>query len=301
MQRYSIYLIAFFTILSNVVTGATSEKSVSSDKKLRTYVSILPQSFFVERIGGDNVYVELLVEPGRDPHTFEPTPKQMIALGESDLYFGIGFPFEEQILKKVQGSNPNFVLIKTDAGVTRRTLDEHHHTHETENEFHYEEIALDPHIWLSYPEIKMQMINIYESLVKYDPDNAQTYKENFNEFLSELDEVHERLKKTFSPHKSKPFFVFHPAFGYFADTYGLIQIPIEIEGKNPTPKQIESIIINAKEKNISIIFVSPQFDRRSAQTIADAIDGAVVSINPLEKNVLRNLEEIAKKIRGSFK
>jgi zinc transport system substrate-binding protein len=270
---------------------------------LRIFVSILPQSYFVERIGGEQVHVEVLVEPGKSPHTFEPIPGQMMALSTADFYFGIGFPFEQRILKKVQGSNPGFKLIYTDKGITRRQLDtphtdEHHRERKADR---HEKGLPDPHIWLSPPEIRIQVDTIYGALIMADPAHKNIYKANRDQFMKELDEIHSVLLKLFEPYRGRSFFVFHPAFGYFADTYGIVQVPIEIEGKSPAPRQIELLIEEAKEQNVSVIFVSPQFDTKSADVIAKAIGGVVVPIDPLEKNVLKNLEDVAKKIKNALR
>jgi len=274
------------------------------------FVSILPQASFVERIGGGFVQVDVLVELGSNPHIFEPTPRQMVSLGEADVYFGIGLPFEDRILNKVSDTNPDLTFIKTDEGVSRRSLDTplsrdqetDQHEHQTETGRRESETGiLDPHIWLSYGEILVQAENILKGLSSVDPPHADEFKTNYRTFKDELDGVHARLKNILEPYRGRSFIVFHPAFGYFADTYGLVQVPIEIEGKSPTPRQIELLIEHARERNADIIFVSPQFDKKSANTIARAINGAVVSINPLEKDVLQNLETIAKKIETALR
>ena len=284
-------------------TDAEGLESHKSENSVRTFVSIFPQASFVERIGGEFVHVEVLVKPGNNPHIFEPTPRQMVALGQADVYFGIGFPFEERILKKVMSTHPNLLFARTDEGISRRPLDVPI-SHEEETDAHrieHETGIMDPHIWLSYREILVQAKNITKGLSAADPAHAAPYASNFDRFTDELERVHSRLKKLFEPHSGRSFIVFHPAFGYFADTYGLVQVPIEIEGKSPTPKQIELLIEYAREKHVDIIFVSPQFDKKSAQTIADAIGGVVVSINPLEKDVLKNLETIAEKIETALR
>jgi zinc transport system substrate-binding protein len=158
----------------------------------------------------------------------------------------------------------------------------------------------DPHIWLSAPEIEILAYNIFDALVRADPVYKTLYKINLDQFIKELEEVHVTLQKLLKPYRGRSFFVFHPSFGYFADAYGLKQIPIEIEGKSPTPRQIEALIKEAKRQNVRIIFVSPQFSQKSAGIIARAIGGAVVPINPLEKNALKNLEDIALKIQSSL-
>lgn len=295
--------VAMFCILP-VLLAAFSTAAIEADEPpIRTFVSILPQSYFVERIGGDNVIVEVLVDPGKSPHTFEPTPRQMIALGEADLYFGIGFPFEQRVLAKVQSANPTFRLIHTDRGVIKRPLDAPH-SDEHGGEGHHNENGaevFDPHIWLSKPEIMVQAENIYDALVSFDPSHRDTYKNNLTLFMNELDRIDLKLRRTFEPYRERPFFVYHPAFGYFADTYGLVQVSIEIEGKSPTPRQIQYLIEEAKEQGARVIFVSPQFDSKSAGVIAKAIGGSVVQVDPLGKNVLDNLEKIAIELQTSLK
>lgn len=285
---------AILLVLPACIAAGGTKGEEADLSAVRAFVSILPQSYFVERIGGMRVRVEVLVEPGKSPHTFELTPRQMTALGEADLYFGIGFPFEERLLKKIQNANHRFELVRTDRGIERRPLDGHSRNHGNEGE-------PDPHIWLSVPEIRVQASNIYEALVKRDPEYVDVYKRNFEDFMKDLDGVHARLSRIFEPYRGLPFFVFHPSFGYFADLYGLRQVPIEIEGKGPTPKQLESLIEEAKSQGVKIIFVSPQFDKKGAETVAVAIGGTVVAIDPLAKNVLENLENIAAEIEKSLK
>ena len=288
-----VFTALLFLLPACIAAGGTKGEEIDRSA-VRAFVSILPQSYLVERVGGMRVHVEVLVEPGKSPHTFEPTPRQMTALGEADLYFGIGFVFEERILNKIQNTNHGFELVRTDRGIEKRPLEGHSRNHGNEGES-------DPHIWLSVPEIRTQVSNIYEALVKNDPQYKDVYKRNFEDFMKDLDGVHERLSKTFEPYRGLPFFVFHPSFGYFADLYGLHQVPIEIEGKGPTPKQLENLIEEAKSQEVKIIFVSPQFDRKGAETVADAIGGTVVAIDPLAKNVLENLENIAAEIEKSLK
>ncbi len=308
MKPWLVFLVFSLVLSSSTMARGSGEALKEAERELNACVSIIPQSFFVERIGGEHVEVNVLVERGKDPHTFEITPRQMMALTGADLFFGIGFPFEQQILRKVQSTNPQLALIATDKGVMRRPMDEGGIDLERNNknmsgedtELHREGM-LDPHIWLSPSAIRIIVKNINEAFAKVDQENAHVYKKNLDKFLVDLEAVDSRLKQLLEPYRGKSFYVFHPAFGYFADEYGLVQIPVEIEGKSPTPKQIEALIMRARREKIKIIFVSPQFDRKSAETIAKAIEGAVVSIDPLEKDVLNNLEDIAENIEGSLR
>jgi zinc transport system substrate-binding protein len=286
-------------ILLLLAAEAGPSKAQANDARIETFVSIPPQAYLVERIGGERVHVNVLVEPGTSPHTFEPTPRQVASLTSADLYFGIGLPFEERIVKKIKDKNASFSLIRTDKGITRRPLD--HPAGRTGTDDHDEEGTNDPHIWLSVPQIRIQSINIYEALAAADPSYREMYRTNLDRLLDELDRIDAALSEIFKPYKGRPFFVYHPSFGYFADRYGLVQVPIEIEGKSPTPKQIERVIGEAKAQGARVVFVSPQFDAKSADIIAEAIGGTVVPIDPLAKDVLQNIEKIAAKIQQALK
>lgn len=298
---------------SVVLLAGKTEEPEPKTGALGTFVSIMPLSYFVERIGGEQVLVQVLVQPGQDPHIYEPTPRQMVALNEADILFVTGLPFEEQILGKVQSTNPHLRVVYTDRGVERRMLEEHRHGDEehshdglehgnrdSEGHDHHVSGEPDPHIWLGPEEIGTQARNIFKGLVEVEPDLKEFFRENIDSFLEDLDAVDRRLTELLAPYRGKSFFVFHPSFGYFADAYGLVQVPIEIEGKSPTPKQIEALIAKARKEDVHIIFVQPQFDKRSGDAIAGAINGTVITINPLETDVLKNLEDIAQKIEGSL-
>jgi zinc transport system substrate-binding protein len=272
------------SIITNSLYSGKDNKETVNNPIITVYVSIPPMAYFVERIGGSHVAVETLIEAGNDPHTYEPTPKKLMILSDTDLFFSSGMPFETQLLNKLKASNPRLVLIETDKGIVNK---DHNN-------------MSDPHIWLSPPLIKIQSEHIFGGLVKLDPGNKDSYENNYRTFISDLDIVHEKILELLDPYRGRSFMVFHPAFGHFADAYGLIQRAIEIEGKEPSPKQLENVIIQAMDLGIKTIFVEPQFDRKNAQVVADSINADIVSLDPLKKDVLENLEAIAKAIEKSF-
>jgi zinc transport system substrate-binding protein len=290
----------FITVLCTIFLSAGSlyarkdEKQAGDGTLLKVYVSIPPLAYFVEWIGAEHVSVETLIDAGNDPHTYEPTPRMMIALSETDVYFSTGMPFEIQLLDKIKGSNPRLVIIETDKGTEKNggtgNIEESGHDGH----------GKDPHIWLSPYLIKIQAENILMGLVKSDPENSGSYEENYRSFIGELDFVHENISKSLEPYRGRSFMVFHPAFGHFADAYGLIQIAIEIEGRDPSSRQLEKVIKRSAELDIKTIFIEPQFDRKNAEVVADSINAKVVSLDPLRKNVLENLELIAKAVEKSF-
>ena len=286
--------------------GKGTGENTGGKKVLDLFVSILPQSYLVERIGGPGVRVSVLVKPGESPHSYEPTPKQVAALGRADAYFTTGYPFEKRVVEKIVAAGTRLVLLPVDTGIVRRPVDEPliragKQSAAAQGDHGHEEGSLDPHIWLSPGGLKIQAENIYSGLFKIDPANMTKYRRNLDLFLSDLSRLDERIERLLKPYRGRSIFVFHPSFGYFTDSYGLKQVPIEIEGKSPTPRQLERLVNAAKEQGVRIIFVQPQFDRKSAETVAKAIGGAVVAIDPMSANVLATLEDMASKVEETFR
>jgi zinc transport system substrate-binding protein len=308
MRRVLLLLLIFPVLALSSAADLPAGREQPEDThggRLLAFVSIPPQASFVSAIGGDRVRVEVLVEGGQDPHTYEPSPRRVAALHQADLYFAVGLPFEELILEKASGMG-GFTVVRADRGVPRRPLEEHlEDRHQDGPGSGGQEVGRegepDPHIWLSPPLIEIQARNIHRALAEADPGHREEYRGNLEAFLEELGRVHAGLEELLAPYRGEPFFAFHPAFGYFADAYGLEQVPVEIHGKQPSPRRIEYLINRAREEGVRIIFVSPQFDPSAAQTVADAIGGAVVAIDPLARDVLENLREIGAKIAGSMR
>ncbi len=272
-------------VLVILVTLVAPVPSVQADR-ITTFVSILPQVYFVERVGGPWVEVHPLVGPGRSPATYEPSPKQMSRLSQSRLYFRIGVPFEETLVPKISRLFKNLKIIDTRRGVKLRFFKGAHGSQ-----------APDPHIWLDPKRVKTQAGTICEALVQIIPESAPALRQNLQTFLADLDRVDAEITGILAPVKGGRFFVFHPAFGYFADSYGLTQVPIEMEGKTPSPRQLAMLIERARRKHVKVIFMQPQYAKKDAKTIAKAIGGAVVPIDPLAPDYMANLRRIAAAIK----
>jgi len=282
----------------------------AAPQPLEVFVSIGPQAYFVRRIGGEHVQVHVLVKPGQEPHTFEPTPRQMMALARARLYFAIGMPFETRLIQKIHARHQRLTVVDTAKGIKRRMMTHHRggpHAAERPTEKEHQQRRghrgpgePDPHIWLSPPLIKVQAKNIAEALIAADPEHGEHYKKNLASFLRDIDRTHARIGHLLKPYKGRSFYVFHPAFGYFADAYGLKQKPVEMEGKRPTPRQLSRLIQSARADGVKIIFVQPQFSSKSAEAVAWAINGAVVPIDPLAPDVLKNLQQMADKIERAL-
>lgn len=270
------------------------------------FVTIPPLAGLVERVGGEHVTAHVLVPPGRSPHTFEPTPRQIVELGRARLYCTIGLPLEERIRKKLEGAGRGLRVVDVSTGIKRRRMAVHHDQEHAEGGAAREEATgrdegADPHIWLSPTLIKILARNLAGALSDVDPARARDYEANLAAFLSEVDDVHARLSAALAPYRGRSFYVFHPAFGYFGDAYGLRQEPVEVEGKSPSARQITRLVSRARAEKVRIIFVQPQFDPRSARAVAASIGGAVVPLDPLARDVLKNLQAMAGQVERALK
>lgn len=274
------------------------------------FVSIVPQKYFVQQISGDLVEVKVMVKPGANPATYEPKPSQMAGLAESKAYFCVGVPFESVWLERIQGVNPQMEIVHTDKDIKKRMMESHHnhvHDEKKENEHgagehgdeHAEERSLDPHTWLAPLLVKKQAAVIFTALKKMLPEHIALLDKNYNNFLTRLDNLDVELRRIFAGQQGLEFMVFHPSWGYFAEAYGLIQEPVEIEGKSPKPSQLRDLILNARQKRISTIFVQPQFSEKSAKVIARELGGEVVYADPLAADWEANLLNVASKIKKS--
>lgn len=277
----------------------------------KVVVSIVPQQYFVERIGGDLVDVSVMVQPGASPASYEPRPRQMTALSRARLYFSIGVPFESAWLPRMQSASPQLAFFAMDKEIDKRPMVRHrHHGHEHGHDGHgHEDHAdagkqrgiADPHVWTSPPLVKKMAGVIRDALIEADPANGAVYRENHKAFVEDVETLDADLRRLFDQTERKRFMVYHPSWGYFAQAYGLKQIPIELEGKEPGPKELGELISHAEEDDIRVIFVQPQFSDSSAELIAKAIEGEVIKADPLAYDWIDNLRKVAAAFRTALR
>ena len=304
-RRLHFTVLLFAILLWTNLSGNAS----FAGEPIPVFVSIPPQKYFVEKIGGSLVHVSVMVPPGANPHIYEPRPSQMTALSKSRIYFAIGVTFETVWLPKFAKLNPQMRIVHTDKGIDKMAMPAHHHGQEKAvavqgraKQAHGEVTpgTLDPHVWVSPPEVKIIARNILEALIEMDPSNTRTYQSNEEAFLKEIDRLHKDLTEIFKDKKGLKFMVYHPAWGYFARTYGLEQVPVEIEGKEPKPEQLKGLITRSKKDGIKIIFVQPQFSTKSAETLAKAIGGEVIFADNLREDWEKNLRVQAEKFEQAL-
>ena len=298
----SIYIIVITFLLIIFISCDRNVNKDSADGKIRVAVSILPQAEFVEKVGGDRVIVTVMIPPGASPHTYELTPGQLEDISKAGMYIkvGSGIEFEREWMDKIIKLNKEMLVVNCAEGVRFIASGgkygepfvyyEYYEISETGDDYR----GIDPHIWLSTENVEIMSENIYEGLAGIDPGNLEYYKENLEDFIVELDKLDEEISQMFEGKKNKIMMVFHPNWTYFASDYGIRQIPIEEEGKEPTAGHMKNLIDEALKYNIKIIFASPEFSIKSAETLASEIGGSIVLLSPLEKDYIENMRKTAK-------
>lgn len=271
-----IVLIGALLLLTAGCTTGTGTDTVA--ERIVVGVSILPQAEFVESVGREHVEVIVMIPPGASPASYEPVPEQMLDLVRAEMYFKVGspLPFEQVYLSRLVDQNPDMRIVDSSAGI--------------------EILDNDPHIWNSPSNVMIMAGHIAAGLSKADPQNEDEYHKNAAEYIQQLEELDSEIKGILRESEGKAFMVFHPSWSYFARDYGLVQIPIETEGKEPSAKELQQLIHVAKSGNITVIFASPQMSLASPQVVAQQINGEVIIADPLAPDFSANLREVAIRI-----
>lgn len=288
-------------VVTWALLGVTARAAGALARPIDVFVSILPQKYFAERIGGQRVHVSVMVGPGRSPATYEPTPRQLSALSKARLYWRIGVPFEAGWMGRIEAANPHMRVLDARDGIRLRSMEGAAGLLSGEAPRRMRGGVKDPHIWLSPPLVKIMCAHLRDTLTALDPAGGARYEANYAAFAAQLDRLNAHIRALFAPVKHRRFMDFHPAWGYFAHTYGLTQIPIEIEGKEPGPRTLIAAIQLAKRERIRVIFVQAQFSRRDAEAVAQAVGARVVAVDPLAVDYPRNMLNVAEAFRAAMR
>lgn len=270
-----------------------SSTSNSDSELINVVVSITPQKYFVEQVGGELVNVSVLVPPGSSPGTYEPKPQQIQNLSNTKMFVRIRVPFENAWWERMTSANPDMKIVDLTEGIDRIPRGAKQGNEEDTQESAETPANPDPHIWLSPRLVKKQAQTIYNGLVEIDPQNKETYQENLAEFHAEIERLDEEIEQTLAGLQNRNFMVFHPAWGYFAADYNLEMVPIEVGGNEPSAAEMSRLISKAEQEQIRVVFAQPQFSTQSAETIANQINGEVILINPLAEDWSDNLRRVA--------
>lgn len=277
-------MMVFLLTASIVFSGCTSQSISTPDQaKPQVAVSIVPQASFVKAVAGDMVEVVTMIPPGKSPGNYAPTPQEIEKLSKSSLYFAIGVPVETaSILPKCTELNQSLKVIKMNDEVKA-----------VYPEREFSPGKRDPHIWLSPKRAKVMVEIIARELSQIDPKNKAVYEKNAQEYIGKLGQLDEHIKSSLTNLQTKTFIIYHPAFGYFADDYGLKMVALEKEGKEATAKDLERVIDEAREQGIKVIFYQAEIDSKQSKAVAEAIGGTTEQVAPLAADYIGNLEKTA--------
>lgn len=255
------------------------------------FVSVLPQKCVVDAVGGERVRSQVMVGPGQSPATYEPTPRQMVELARARLYLRVGVGFERGWMDRLRATNPMIEVVDQREGLPlRHDPAGHGHDHGDETGPYP---GRDPHVWTSPALLERMADQVREALERVDPEGAATYRERFEAFRAALSDLDRDVRQTLSGLRGRRFLVYHPAWGYFADAYGLEQVAIERDGKEPGARSLAALIEQARADGVRTVLVQRQFPTATAEALARAIDGRLVVLDPLSADCLGSIRAVA--------
>ena len=302
-SRLSAKSVCFMAVLLCLLLNAAAE-----NRRPVVFVSIGPQLESVRRIGGGAVDVHAMLPAGLNPETFSPGARAMSALARADAYVTIGVPFEKPLIKKIRGSFPNLKIVDGRAGMSFRRMegghhhhhgshhdDDDHNGHDHDHDEHAHHVGEDdPHVWLSIENMKCHARTVAKALAEVLPDTEHAAIDaRTAEYLRELDALSAELKVKLACLHGKEAVVYHPAFGYFLDDYGIRQKAVELEGKEPGARYLGTVIREAKREGIRVIFVQSQFNAKAAEVLSHEIGGKVLPFDPLPADYSDGLRRLA--------
>jgi len=294
--------IALLFVVLLITPGCIGLDGDDANKEIRVAVTIPPQEEMVREIGGEHVEIFVMVPPGSDPHTYEPLPALVAKAAEADIYLTLGtglLPVEDVLASRLRAMNPDLVIVDSSEGITY--LRNHEETEDRsdgsgmepgEQESRNPE-SPDPHIWLSLRNAEIMSENTRDALINADPAHEKEYQENCDRYTARLKDLDQRISGTFSGNNPGIILVTHPAWEYFARDYDLEMVAIEQEGKEPTAKELEALIVLGRTHGIRVVFAEAQESTREAETIAREIGGTVRVIDPLAGDYLANMERVS--------
>lgn len=264
---------------------------------LQVVASILPQQYLIERVAGPRVEVLTLVQPGDSPATYAPGPATLAALDGARVWFTMGVHFEDIWLERITRDRPDLRVVSLAAGLPLRLVEDgvpgagvdHDHAG-----------MPDPHTWTDPRLAALMVERLAEALSRIDPAGAESYASRAAGLQQELLELHEEIAARLAPLEGSAFIVFHPSWGYFADAYGLVQLPIEMSGREPGPRGLAEVIRYGREAGARAVFVQQQFSQRSARAVAEALDAQVIEADPLALDYIANLRRVSIKMADSL-
>lgn len=286
-------------LLALIGLGCGAADPGAAPARIIVAASIPPHAWMIEEIGGDAVEVHTVLRPGESPTTHQPSDLQVSRVLEGRVFFRSGTPFESGAWFHALERHLEIVDLRD--GVATRTMASHSHGGEAVGEGdHHLRGGIDPHIWVSPRRLVSQANHIAETLKRLDPARAADYDARLGRLTAELRELDGWIRDTLAPYRGRAFLVFHPSWGYFADDYGLRQIAIEIEGKEPSDSELSALQEETRSLGISVVFVQPQIAGKSAHAVAGVMGARLETLDPLAPEIPANLRHVTAVFVDSF-
>ena len=284
----------FFANLTVLVllclSGLTDESSGAESTPLSAFVSIPPHAEFVRRVGGGRVDVEILLGQGQSPHSFDPSPRALARLGGARLFFLAGVPYENRLTGKLASAFGSLTVVDIRRGISLRHVEGGSHGHDGD----------DPHTWLDPKLVKIQAETIRRALTAADPAGEAEYRANLTTFQAALDSLDSEIAALMTPYRGRTVYVYHPAFGYFLDSYGLHQEAIQSGGHEPAARELAALVEKMRAEGVRTLFVQPEFPSPVADALRQSLGCSVVRLDPLAESYMSNMREMARRVADAM-
>ncbi|WP_086479359.1 metal ABC transporter solute-binding protein, Zn/Mn family [Oceanospirillum sanctuarii] len=321
-QIHAVFVKSIILLAAVLCAGIAT----AADKPL-VFVSVTPQKYLLEKVAGDTIQIEVLVQPGHNPHSYDPTARQMARLAKAKLLMTTGVPFEQVWLPRIRRLNPEMAIIDTLEGIVEQKPaypehkddqhdetahddhDEHSHEAHEHEEKHghkdhdhegHDHDSDDPHVWMDPIKATAQARIMANALKAAQPQHAAIYEQNYQQLASEFKALDHEIHEALENYEGRTFMVFHPAWGHFAARYHIEQVAIEYQGKSPSARQLVSLSEKAKAEQIKVILVQEQFNQKPAERIADNIGARVVKADPLPENLPLAIRQLSQQLLESW-
>lgn len=294
LQKYPAIALRVLLLAATLLVAACGGKERRAIDPDTIYVTIAPLKGLTERIVGDDFPIEVLVSAGASPETFEPTPRQLIAVNESRWLFAVGLiDFEQALLQRIERQEKIVPLHNGIELIEGSCAHHHDHAHHVHNHAHAH--GIDPHIWTSPRALQQMAANLYEAIRTAYPDSVR-YAINYAALQADLQRLDADVTTALSTADVREFVVYHPALTYYARDYGLHQRAIEQEGKEPSARHLAELIASARAQGIRTILYQRQFPRSSVEAIAADMEAEAVEFDPLAEDICAEIRRITQKI-----
>ena len=297
---------ALAALAAALLAGCAAAPRVEREGRLQVAVSVPPQAYLLERIGGSRVQVEVMIPPGASHTTYSPSPRQMVALSQARLYVLVGHPaflFETEHIAPFLAAHPGIRTVDMSAGMELILEDVEGEGHVERGLFGEEEhghAGGDPHVWVAPSTVRVASGNVARALAEIDPGHAAEYRSNLASLLADIDGLDREIRAMLAGAEARSFMVYHPAWGYFAREYGLTQVAIEAGGREPSAARVIELVELARRERVHAIFVQRGFAWKSARVLADEIGGKVVVVDPMGEDWLAEMRTAARAFKEAL-